>query len=43
MAATIRAGLTDGPDTGLPGSYAGLATWTVVSWLIAAAIVGRRR
>jgi ABC-2 type transport system permease protein len=43
MAATIRAGLTDGVVTGLRGSYVVLAAWTVVSWMTAGAIVGRRR
>jgi hypothetical protein len=43
MAATIRAGLTDGVVTGLAGSYAVLAAWTVASWITAGAIVGRRR
>lgn len=43
MAATIRAGLTDDLVTGLAGSYAVLATWTVGSWITAGVIVGRRR
>jgi ABC-2 type transport system permease protein len=43
MAATMRAGLTDGLVTGLPGSYAVLGAWTVASWALAGTIVGRRR
>jgi ABC-2 type transport system permease protein len=43
MAATMRAGLTDGLVTGLPGSYAVLGAWTVGSWALAGTIVGRRR
>jgi ABC-2 type transport system permease protein len=42
MAATLRAGLTDGMITDVTGSYAVLVAWTVGAWALAAAIVGRR-
>jgi ABC-2 type transport system permease protein len=42
MAATLRAGLTEGLVTGVTTSYAVLAAWTAGAWIVTATVVGRR-
>jgi ABC-2 type transport system permease protein len=42
MANVIRAALTDGLVTGLATSWIVLGLWTVLSWMLAAWVVGRR-
>jgi len=43
MSVVIRAGLTEGlVTTSVARSYVALGAWTVVSWLIAGWVVGRR-
>ena len=43
MAVVVRAGLSDGLATGIAGSYLVLAAWTSGAWLIAFAVIDRRR
>jgi ABC-2 type transport system permease protein len=43
MAATLRAGLTDGLVSDVAHSYAVVVVWTLGAWIVAATVVGRRR